>query len=44
MNAKGTLFAHLGRHEVFMPEKTYPPMTVSELAADSLGIDSRQTA
>ncbi len=30
--------------QVFMPEKTYPPMTVSELAADSLGNDSRRTA
>ena len=30
---EGTLFAHLGKHEIFMPTKTYPPMTVSELAA-----------
>ena len=29
---EGTLFAHLGRHEVFTPSKTYPPMTVHELA------------
>lgn len=29
---EGTLFAHLGKHEIFMPTKTYPPMTVSELA------------
>lgn len=28
----GTLFADLGRHEVFTPTKTYPPMTVSEIA------------
>lgn len=28
---EGTLFAHLGKHEVFTPIKTYPPMTVSEL-------------
>lgn len=27
------LFASLGKHEVFSPAKTYPPMTVSELAA-----------
>jgi hypothetical protein len=30
---KGTLFAHLGKHEIFTPERTYPPMTMSELAA-----------
>lgn len=30
---EGTLFAHLGKHEIFMPTKTYPTMTVSELAA-----------
>ena len=29
----GSLFAHLGKHEIFTPTKTYPPMTVSELAA-----------
>ena len=31
-SAEGDLFAHLGKHEIFMPTKTYPPMTVSELA------------
>lgn len=30
---EGTLFAHLGKHEIFTPTKTYQPMTVSELAA-----------
>ena len=30
---EGTLFAHLGKHEIFMPTKIYPPMTVSELAS-----------
>jgi hypothetical protein len=30
---EGTLFAHLGKHEIFRPTKAYPPMTVSELAA-----------
>jgi hypothetical protein len=29
----GSLFADLGRHEIFTPVKTYPPMTVRELAA-----------
>lgn len=29
---EGSLFAHLGKHEIFTPTKTYPPMTVGELA------------
>ena len=29
---EGTLWAHLGNHEVFTPIKAYPPMTVRELA------------
>jgi hypothetical protein len=32
-SAEGSLFAHLGKHEIFTPMKTYPPMTVRELAA-----------
>ena len=32
-SAEGSLFAHLGKHEIFTPTKTYPPMTVSKLAA-----------
>ncbi len=30
---EGSLFAHLGKHEIFTPTKTYPPMTVRELAS-----------
>jgi hypothetical protein len=30
---QGTLFAHLGKHEIFTPIKTYPPLTVRALAA-----------
>jgi hypothetical protein len=30
---EGSLFADLGKHEIFTPLKTYPPMTVRELAA-----------
>jgi hypothetical protein len=30
---EGDLFADLGKHELFTPAKTYPPMTVSDLAA-----------
>lgn len=33
---EGTLFAHLGKHEVFTPLKTYPPMTAHELACRPL--------
>ncbi|MCO6432229.1 MAG: N-6 DNA methylase [Deltaproteobacteria bacterium] len=32
-SAEGSLFAHLGKHEIFRPTKTWPPMTVSELAS-----------
>lgn len=32
-SAEGSLFAHLGKHEIFTPIKTYPPMTIGELAA-----------
>ena len=31
-SAEGSLFAHLGKHEIFKPAKTWPPMTVRELA------------
>jgi hypothetical protein len=34
---EGTLFAHLGKHEIFTPAKTYPPMTVRELACAAPG-------
>jgi hypothetical protein len=29
---EGTLFAHLGKHEIFTPTETYPPMTIHDLA------------
>ena len=32
-SAEGSLFADLGKHEIFAPIKTHPPMTVRELAA-----------
>ncbi|GAB4062675.1 N-6 DNA methylase [Uliginosibacterium sediminicola] len=31
-SAEGSLFASLGKHEIFTPAKTWPPMTLSELA------------
>ena len=30
---EGSLFAHLGKHEIFTPIKTYPPTTVGGLAS-----------
>jgi hypothetical protein len=33
LNQEGSLFGHLGKHEIFDPVKDYPPATVSELAA-----------
>src|SRR5262245_1491189 len=30
-SAEDSLFSQLGKHEIFTPTKTYPPMTVSEL-------------
>ena len=32
-SAEGSLFAHLGKHEIFTPTRTYPPMDVGDLAA-----------
>jgi hypothetical protein len=32
-SAEGSLFAHLGKHEIFTPARTYSPMTVGELAS-----------
>lgn len=31
-SAEGSLFAHMSKHEIFTPVKTYPPTTLSELA------------
>ncbi|GMU82886.1 MAG: hypothetical protein AMXMBFR47_27570 [Planctomycetota bacterium] len=31
-SAEGSLFAQLGKHQLFTPTRIYPPMTVSELA------------
>ncbi len=35
---EGSLWAHLGNHEVFTPIKAYPPMNVHELACSPLGV------
>src|SRR5438105_4052349 len=34
---EGTLFAHLGKHQIFTPARLYPPMTLSQLASAALG-------
>ncbi len=34
LTSDGSLFAHLGKHEIFTPTKTYPPMTMRDLAAE----------
>ena len=31
-SATGSLFANLGKHEIFTPTKTYPPVTVRDLS------------
>jgi N-6 DNA Methylase len=41
-SAEGSLFAHLGKHEIFTPTKTYPPMTVRELACVVLGVAPKE--
>ena len=37
-----SLFAHLGKHEIFTPAKIYPTMTVSDLATTTLGDASKE--
>ncbi|BDV43400.1 type III restriction endonuclease subunit M [Geotalea uraniireducens] len=36
LSEEGSLFAHLGKHEIFAPTKTYPPMSVSDIASSVL--------
>lgn len=36
-SAEGSLFGHLGKHEIFTPTKTYLPATIGELAAGAAG-------
>lgn len=40
--AEGSLFAHLGKHEIFTPVKTYPPKTVAELAGAAFGTAQKE--
>ena len=32
LSEEGSHFAHLGKHEIFKPASTYPPMTACEIA------------
>lgn len=41
---EGTLFSHLGKHEIFTPTKYYPPMTVRDLASAVFGDNVKDAA
>ena len=43
-SAEDSLFAHLGKHEIFTPAKTWPPMTIGDLAAAVPGDASKEIA
>lgn len=42
-SAEGDLFANLGKHEIFIPTRTYPPMTVRDLASMTHGVAQKET-
>jgi hypothetical protein len=39
-SAEDSLFAHLGKHEIFLPINAYPPMAVRDLAGGASGNSS----
>lgn len=43
-SAEGSLFAHLGKHEIFTPTNAYPPMGVRDLAGSVGGSASGEAA
>jgi hypothetical protein len=43
-SVEGSLFANLGRHEIFMPISVFPPMAVRDLAASDAGNTPEQAA
>ncbi len=43
-SADDSLFADMGRHEIFTPTRTYPPMTATELASVALEESPREAA
>ena len=42
-SAEGSLFAHLGKHEIFTPIKTYPATTVRDLAEANSNVEKGAT-
>lgn len=42
-SAQDSLFSQLGKHEIFTPDKSYPPLTVRDLAA-AVGDNERRKA
>lgn len=43
-SAEDSLFAHVGKHELFTPTMAYPSMTVGELASASMRAASKERA
>jgi len=43
-SAEGSLFAGLGKNEIFTPTKTYPPMTIRELAMRDVDTSPEEVA
>lgn len=41
-SAEGSLFAQIAKHELFTPVKTYPPMTISQLAHQAADGNARE--
>ena len=41
-NEKNPLFASLGKHEIFTPTRTYPPLTVGELASAAIVVAPKE--
>jgi hypothetical protein len=39
-SAEDSLFAHLGKHEIFTPTRTYTAMSIAEIASAAAGDDS----
>lgn len=43
-SAAGSLFAHLGKHDIFTPMRTFAPATLTDLAGAMPGNDDKVTA
>jgi len=43
-SAEDSLFAHLGKHELFIPIETWPPMSISQLAATASAAHVKEPA